>query len=206
MIAVIDYEAGNLRSVERAFTHLGAECRITADAEEILRADRVVFPGVGAAGAAMKVLRKHGLDRVIREVAARGTPLLGICLGAQVMLDESDEDGGTACLGLIPGRTRRFDFSDKTFKIPHMGWNNIVCKRSHPVLAGINDNDRFYFVHSYYLDPANNDDRIAETNYGASFVSVTGRGSLLAVQFHPEKSGPPGLRLLAKFSSWKGDS
>lgn len=204
MIAIIDYEAGNLTSVERALTHLGVPCRVTADAGEIRAADRVVFPGVGAAAAAMGALRARGLDTVIRDVIGQKKPFLGICLGAQVMLDRSEEDGGTACLGIIPGDVRRFAHEGEGFKVPHMGWNDIAVCRSHPVLEGIVGADRFYFVHSYYLDTADPGDCIARTDYGFPFVSVMGRESVFAVQFHPEKSGPPGLRILKNFASWKG--
>lgn len=205
MIAIIDYDAGNLRSVARAFEHLGLSCRITADAKKILAADRVVFPGVGAAGAAMKILRERGLDSVIRDVVADKKPFLGICLGAQIMLDRSEEDGGTDCLGVIPGEVRRFPAQGAGFKVPHMGWNGFTTCRSHPLLEGIGDDDQFYFVHSYYLHTFEPHDGMALTEYGFPFVSVMARDTLFAVQFHPEKSGPPGLRMLKNFAAWKGD-
>mgnify|MGYP001140979474 CR=1 FL=1 len=206
MIAIIDYEAGNLTSVERALVHLGVPCRVTADAGEIRAADRVVFPGVGAAAAAMGVLRARGLDAVIRDVIGQKKPFLGICLGAQIMLDHSEEDGGTECLGIIPGNVRRFAHEGKGFKIPHMGWNDIRVRRSHPILEGIGDEDRFYFVHSYYLETTDAHDCVAMTDYGVPFVSVMGRGAVFAVQFHPEKSGPQGLRILKNFAAWKGEA
>lgn len=205
MIAIIDYEAGNLTSVERALAHLGVACRVTADAGEIRAADRVVFPGVGAAAAAMEVLRNSGLHNVIGDVIEQKKPFLGICLGAQVMLDCSEEDGGTDCLGIIPGNVRRFAHEGEGFKVPHMGWNDIAVCRAHPVLKGIIPSDRFYFVHSYYLDTADAGNCIARTEYGFPFVSVMGRGSVFACQFHPEKSGPPGLRILKNFAAWKGE-
>ena len=203
MIAIIDYEAGNLTSVARAITHLGFPCTVTHDAAVIRGAERVVFPGVGAAGAAMASLRRGGLDRLIADVVAAGTPVLGICLGSQVILGHSDEND-TACLGLIPGRVRRFHTAGEggAPKIPHMGWNRIARRRAHPLLAGIVPEDEFYFVHSYYPVPDDPECVLAETDYGVSFASVVGRRNLVATQFHLEKSGRPGLRMLRNFCTW----
>lgn len=202
MIAIIDYNAGNLRSVERALLHLGLDCRITAREEEIFAAERVIFPGVGAVGQAMETIRARGLDVILHEVVRRGTPFLGICLGCQIILDTSEEDDSPRCLGLVPGVARRFPVSP--LKVPHMGWNTVSDCRMHPVLSGIDPRSQFYFVHSFYPAPAVEDDVCARTEYGISFASVIGRGNVVAAQFHPEKSGRPGLQLLKNFSCWDG--
>jgi imidazole glycerol-phosphate synthase subunit HisH len=203
MIAIIDYKAGNLRSVERALKHLGISCAITADHCEIMNADRIIFPGVGAAGKAMETIRELKIDKIINEVIARGTPFLGICLGTQIIFDSSEEDAAF-CLGIIPGTVRKFP--DMGEKIPHMGWNTIVKTRDHPLFYGIDSDAWFYFVHSYYPDPANMDDVVAQTSYGITFASAVSRGNVFATQFHPEKSGHPGLKILDNFSRWNGRS
>jgi len=201
MTSIIDYRAGNLRSVRRALLHLGVPCRITDKPLEILSSERVIFPGVGAAGKAMETIQSLGLDEVIREVVKSGTPFLGICLGAQIILDNSEE-GDTDCLNLIPGRVRRFPASD--LKIPHMGWNTMKITKGHPILHGIDEKAQFYFVHSYYAEPARDDDVIATTEYGIDFASIVGRGNIVATQFHLEKSGRQGLAILENFSKWDG--
>ena len=201
MTSIIDYRAGNLRSVRRALLHLGVPCRITDKPLEILSSERVIFPGVGAAGKAMETIRSLGLDEVIREVVASGAPFLGICLGAQIILEKSEE-GDTECLSIIPGRVRRF--SGSNLKIPHMGWNTIEMTKRHPILDGIDEKAQFYFVHSYYAEPAGDDDVIATTEYGIGFASVVGRGNVVATQFHLEKSGRQGLSILENFSKWDG--
>jgi glutamine amidotransferase len=201
MISIIDYQAGNLTSVKRALNHLGVPCIVTDKPSEILSSERVVFPGVGAAGAAMKVIRSLGLDRVIHEVVNQGIPFLGICLGAQIILDESEEDD-TVCLGVISGTTKKF--IDMGLKIPHMGWNNISVVREHPVLKNIDPRTQFYFVHSYYPRPTKREEIIATTDYGIEFPSVIGEGNVFATQFHPEKSGPHGLQILKNFIDWDG--
>jgi imidazole glycerol-phosphate synthase subunit HisH len=203
MIAIIDYKAGNLRSVERALKHLEISCAITADPSEILNAERVIFPGVGAAGKAMETIRELKIDRVISEVIARGTPFLGICLGTQIIFDSSDEDSAS-CLGIIPGTVRKFP--DMGEKIPHMGWNTIVKTREHPLFYGIDSDAWFYFVHSYYPDPSEMEDVFAQTTYGITFSSAVSRRNIFATQFHPEKSGHPGLKILDNFSIWDGRS
>lgn len=202
MIAIIDYEAGNLKSVERALTHLGLDCRITKDAREILTAARVIFPGVGAAGKAMETILAGRLEDAIATVIGRGTPFMGICLGTQIILEESEEDNHTACLGVLPGMVRRF--RDTGLKIPHMGWNTLSVRIDHPVLAGVDRAAQFYFVHSYYPDAARPNDIVATTTYGITFASVLAHANVFATQFHPEKSGPPGLQILANFSRWDG--
>ena len=203
MIAIIDYKAGNLRSVERALRHLDLECVITRDNNEIFKAERVIFPGVGAAGKAMETIIENGIDEVIREVVRAGVPFMGICLGTQIILEESEEDDAK-CLGIISGTTRRFPEMGE--KIPHMGWNTLHVRSDHPILHGIEKDASFYFVHSYYPDPADASDIIAETDYGISFPSAIGRNNVFATQFHPEKSGRFGLKMLKNFSTWDGKS
>ncbi len=205
MIAIVDYRAGNLTSVRLAFQALGLEAHVTSDPETILSAGRVVFPGVGAAGSAMASLAELGLTPALRTVAARGTPFLGICLGTQILLDFSEEDGGTPTLGLLPGRVPRFSPSDPWDKVPQIGWNQVRFVRPHPLLAGIEDGSEFYFVHSFYPVPADPALALGTTDYaGVTFASMLGRGNVAATQFHPEKSGRLGLRLLANFATWTG--
>jgi len=205
LIAIVDYKAGNLTSVRLALEHLGIECEITQAPERILAADRVVFPGVGAAKAAMEHLEALGLGDVLRTVVRRGTPFLGICLGTQVIFEFSEEDGGTPCLGIIPGRVVRFRPAESVCKVPQMGWNTVRFAAAHPLFQGIEDESEFYFVHSYYPAPSNSEHSVGETAYaGVTFASVVGRANLLATQFHPERSGRIGLQLLKNFSAWDG--
>jgi glutamine amidotransferase len=205
MLAIIDYKAGNLTSVKLACDALGMQTVITADPAVIRGADRVIFPGVGAAGSAMRNLREGGLEPVLRDVVASGRPFLGICVGTQILFDFSEEDGGTACLGLLPGRVRLFHPTDPRDKVPHMGWNQMRFQRPHPLLSGIADGSDFYFVHSYCPQPAAPADTIGTTDYaGISFASMVGRGNIAATQFHVEKSGRVGLRLLENFAKWDG--
>jgi len=203
-LAVIDYQAGNLRSVETALRHLGADFAITDRPEEALRAERLIVPGVGEARAAMEVLEPGGLAEAVREFVASGRPTLGICLGAQVIFERSEERG-TPCLGIFPGVVRRFPASlpASGLKVPHMGWNRVFARRPHPLLAGIPEGSFFYFVHSFYPDPGEKELVLAECDYGLRFAAGVGRGNLAAFQFHPEKSGAPGLRLLANFVAWE---
>jgi glutamine amidotransferase len=203
MISIVDYKAGNITSVQRALTHLGIESVVTPDPDVLRRADKVIFPGVGQAASAMQALRERGLDAALKEVFARGTPILGICLGSQIVLARSEE-GDADCLGLLPGVSKRFVFSDPSLKIPHMGWNRIRRKREHPVLEGIRPQEEFYFVHSYYPQPEDPDCVIADCEYGSFFPAVIGQSNLVAMQFHPEKSGPAGLRILQSFARWNG--
>lgn len=202
--AVIDYRAGNLRSVETALRHLGADFRITERPEEVLRADRLIVPGVGEARAAMEVLEPGGLAAAVREFVASGRPTLGICLGTQVIFERSEERD-TPCLGILPGTVRRFPPTMRAagLKVPHMGWNRVFARGAHPLLAGVPDGSYFYFVHSYYPQPADQVMVLAECEYGLRFAAGVGRGNLAAFQFHPEKSGEPGLRLLANFLEWR---
>ncbi len=205
MITIVDYHAGNLTSVQLAFAYLGVQARISADPAEILGAERIVFPGVGAAGAAMRHVTGQGLAPALRQVVARGTPFMGMCLGAQIILDHSEEDGGVDCLGLLPGQVKRFHPRRPETKIPHMGWNSVRMLRAHPVLDGIDDNSEFYFVHSYYPAPVDPATVVGQTDYdGMIFAAMLARDNLVVTQFHPEKSGRIGLRLLENFSRWNG--
>ena len=205
MIAIVDYRAGNVTSVQLAFKALCAETVVTADVAVIRAASHVVFPGVGAAGSAMQNLRELGLIPVLKEVTASGVPFLGICLGTQILLSFSEEDGGTPTLDLIPGRVPRFVPTCPSDKVPQMGWNQVHFVRSHPVVNGIADNSDFYFVHSYYPAPADPAFSVGTTDYaGITFTSMMGRDNLVATQFHPEKSGRVGLKLLENFVKWDG--
>ncbi len=207
MIAIIDYRAGNLTSVRLAFETLGRDAVVTDDPVCIRAAERVVFPGVGAAGAAMGHLQALNLAGVIREIARRGTPFLGICLGTQIILEHSDEDGGTDTLGLIAGRVVRFRPVARYDKVPHMGWNQVTPRPGHPLFEGIEPGSEFYFVHSYYPAPADATCILGTTDYaGVTFASALARGNVVATQFHPEKSGRVGLRLLDNFCRWQPGS
>jgi glutamine amidotransferase len=206
MIAIVDYKAGNLTSVRLAFDAIAIEAVPTADPAVLARADRIVFPGVGAAASAMANLRATGLIDTLRARIAAGVPFLGICLGTQILLDRSEEDGGVDALGVLPGTVRKFTPSDPACKIPHMGWNQVRAARLHPLLEGVPDGSDFYFVHSYYPDPADRGDVIGTTDYaGIVFASMIGRGNVAATQFHVEKSGKTGLHVLRNFARWDGE-
>ena len=206
MIAIVDYKAGNLTSVRLAFDAIAIEAVPTADPAVLARADRIVFPGVGAAASAMANLRATGLIDTLRARIAAGVPFLGICLGTQILLDRSEEDGGVDALGVLPGTVRKFTPSDPACKIPHMGWNQVRAARPHPLLEGVPDGSDFYFVHSYYPDPADRGDVIGTTDYaGVVFASMVGRGNVAATQFHVEKSGKTGLHVLRNFARWDGE-
>ena len=201
MIAIIDYRAGNLPSVLRAVEHLGHEAQITGDADAIRSAERVIFPGVGAAGATMENLRELGLDTLLRdEVFLSGTPMLGICIGIQIIFERSEEDDAT-CLGLLPGRVRRFDEAHG-LKIPQIGWNQVRFTKPHPIFEGVPDGAHYYFVNSYYPVPADPEQVCATAEYGETFACVVAKDNLIATQFHLEKSGPVGLTLLDNFCRW----
>jgi len=205
MIAIVNYNAGNLTSVKLALDFLGARSVITQCQERILAAHRVIFPGVGSAGMARQNIRELKLENVLQKIIARGTPFLGICLGTQIIYDFSEEDGGTKGLGLLSGDVKRFTPPDFMDKVPHIGWNAVSIRRRHPVLEGIDDNSEFYFVHSYYAVPKMKEDIIGETDYaGVKFAAIVGRHNLMATQFHPEKSGRLGLTLLDNFNHWDG--
>ena len=202
MLVIVDYDAGNLMSVRRACQEVGLAAEISADPERIRNAERIIFPGVGAAGSAMRSLRASGAADALTQAFHAGTPMLGICLGLQISLDHSEEND-TKTLGIVTGETRRFRLSDPTLKVPHMGWNRVRVVRPHPVLDGVGD-DEFYFVHAYHPLPACRADVLAESKYERPFCSALGRANYVATQFHPEKSGRAGLRLLERFGAWEG--
>jgi glutamine amidotransferase len=209
MIAILDYRAGNLTSVRRALGFLGRDAVVTDDLAEIRSAERIIFPGVGAAGMAMSNLKEFGLDQILLEAFHQGKPILGICLGTQIILEESEENH-TRCLGMMQGAVRRFpegltDGRGTRLKVPHMGWNGLELKREHPLFHGLRPDSEFYFVHSYYPLPAREDDVVGITEYGIHFASFLVSANLAAVQFHPEKSGRPGLRILSNFCNWDGE-
>lgn len=198
MVAIIDYDAGNMKSVEKAIQYLGEECRITRDAGEILGADRVILPGVGAFGDAMEKLHRFGLVEVIKQVVTERTPFLGICLGLQLMFEGSDEAPGVEGLGILPGKIVAFPKEDG-FKIPHMGWNSLQICDGARLFQGISGQPYVYFVHSFYLEAAERSDVAATTEYIAHVHASVERGNLFACQFHPEKSGEVGLQILKNF-------
>ena len=207
MIAIIDYKAGNLTSVKRALDYLGMSSEITGDAERIMNADRVIFPGVGAAGEAMENLRKSGLDDALREFVKTGKPFLGICIGYQLLFEKSEENGGTPCLGILKGEVVRFtnqlsDQQQRQLKIPQMGWNSVEFSSSHPVWDNLPKDSEFYFVHAFYPEPEPSD-VCAVTEYGVEYASGVAKDNLVAFQFHPEKSGRPGLQMLQNFAEWE---
>jgi imidazole glycerol-phosphate synthase subunit HisH len=198
-IAVVDYDAGNTLSVTRALEKVGAKVDLTADPERVARADALVLPGVGAFGDCMRKLAERGMDEACREAYAGGKSFLGVCVGLQVLFEGSEESPGAAGLGILPGQVVRFEAGE--LKVPHIGWNQLDAARPHPVLEGL-DGEAFYFVHSYYPDPAREDDLLGTAEYGARFCAAAGRENLAAVQFHPEKSSRAGLRLYENFLTW----
>jgi len=200
VITIVDYHAGNLTSVRLAVEKLGRTARVSSDPDEVRSARRVVFPGVGAAGAAMTTLESLDLAEALEDYARSGGPLLGICLGAQIILDSSDE-GDVACLGLLPGRVERLR-TPPDAKVPHMGWNEVEQVRPHPVWSGVEDLSPFYFVHSYAPAPSDEAAAIGLTDYYGPFVSALAQDNIVAVQFHPERSGRIGLKLLENFLDW----
>jgi len=209
MIGMLDYGAGNLTSVMRALKYLGHKSIISNDPEILKDCERIIFPGVGAAGQVMKALRQNGLDTLLRETFEQGKPVLGICIGAQVIFEHSSEDNGTECLGLVIGDVKPFksnlkDENGLRIKIPHMGWNSVDFKTEHPVFSNIPKGAEFYFVHSYYVNPEDDSIIAGKTSYGTSFVSAVAYKNLVACQFHLEKSGTPGLAILEKFCTWNG--
>ena len=203
MITIIDYKAGNLTSVQLAFEHIGAKVIITDKPDEIARAQRVVFPGVGAAKAAMQNLRRLGIIEPLRQIISQGVPFLGICIGMQLLFDSTEENGGIECLGFLPGQVKKFIPGNQFCKIPQMGWNTVKLIQAHPLFEGIEDESEFYFVHSYYPAPKKNNMIIGQTDYAdATFASVAGNKNIAAMQFHPERSGRIGLKVLENFCKW----
>lgn len=214
-IAIIDYGAGNLRSVARAVAHVGFEARVTSDPRDVDAADKVIMPGVGAAADTMRNLRACGMVEPVRAYIASGRPFFGVCMGQQALLSVSEEGGEHECLGVIPGRVVRLprgkeeeegrgrgangNGASAALKVPHMGWNQVRQVREHAIFDGIEDGAYFYFVHSYYPAPEDRDVVIGETEYGVTFASVLARDNIVATQFHPEKSAEAGLRMYANF-------
>ena len=196
---MVDYDAGNTLSVTRALEKVGATVDLTPDPERLSRADAVVLPGVGAFGDCMTKLHERGMDAACKEVYRSGKPFLGVCVALQVLFETSEESPGVQGLGILPGTVRRI--KAEGLKVPHMGWNQLEVVRDHPVFAGLNK-EAFYFVHSYYPDPADAEDLLGVSEYGLRFCAAAGRENLAAVQFHPEKSSRAGLTLYESFLSW----
>jgi glutamine amidotransferase len=201
MVVIIDYGVGNLRSVEKAFEAVGAQAVITGDPEAIREAERIVLPGVGAFGECAQRLRESGLDRLVLEAAEANKPVLGLCVGLQLMFDEGHEFGVHKGLGLMRGRVVRFP--EVGPRVPQIGWNQIEELKPHPLVEGLSEGTYFYFVHSYRVEAEYEDDVIAMTDYGVRYPSICGRGSVCGVQFHPEKSQDAGLKLLANFAAMR---
>ena len=200
MTAIIDYDAGNLRSVEKALQALGEETVITRDRDEILSADRVILPGVGAFGDAMEKLHQYGLVEIIRQVVQNGTPFLGICLGLQLLFEESEESQGVLGLGILKGKIRRIP-DTPGLKIPHMGWNSLILRPGTRLFSGLGEEPYVYFVHSYYLEAADPEIVAASADYGVVIHAAVESGNVFACQFHPEKSSDTGLQILKNFIS-----
>jgi len=196
-VAIIDYGVGNLRSVEKAFAATGCEASISSDESFLRSAERLVLPGVGAFAACMKALAERGFDRLVRERAVAGTPLLGVCVGMQLLFEESEEFGATRGLGLLKGRVRKFDGD---LIVPQVGWNRIHQRRPHALFEGIANGAFSYFVHSFYCEPQDEAVVAGETEYGRRYASVVAQGNVCGVQFHPEKSQDVGLRMLRNFA------
>lgn len=197
MIVILDYRAGNLRSVAKALESVGEHPVVTDDPSIIAKADGLVVPGQGSAVDAMKNLNALGLVQPLRDYVRSGRPFLGVCLGEQIIFESSEEGGGVECLGLVPGTVRRLPGGQK---VPHIGWNSVHIRQHHPLLDGVPDNAYFYFVHSFYVDPADPADTVGETDYGVNFASIVAHKNVFATQFHPEKSSEIGLRIYRNFA------
>lgn len=200
MIVIIDYGMGNLRSVQKAIEAVGHEAAITSDPDRVRKAEKLILPGVGAFEDAAAELRKTGLGEAFVEAARTGRPCLGVCLGLQLLFDASEEDGEHPGLGLLPGRVVRFPHATG-LKVPHMGWNTLTVRKPSPLLDGLGPEPSVYFVHSYYADPADPADVVAESEHGRPFAAMVGRDNLMACQFHPEKSQRVGLAMYANFAA-----
>jgi len=198
-VAVVDYDAGNTLSVTRALKKVGVRVNLTPDPEEVVAADAVVLPGVGAFGECVRKLRERGMDEACLEAYRTGKPFLGVCVALQVFFEASEESPGVEGLGIFPGKVVRFDVGD--LKVPHMGWNDLDLVCPHPVLDGLSG-EAFYFVHSYYPEPEEPSDLLGVSDYGGAFCAAAGRENLAAVQFHPEKSSLAGLKLYENFLGW----
>lgn len=203
MITIVDYQMGNLRSVQKGFERVGSAALISSDPEQVRTADKLVLPGVGAFGDAMHELRERGLTEAINEAIRRGAPFLGICLGLQLLFETSDEGGCHAGLGILPGKVVRFRVPPP-LKVPHMGWNQAHILQPAPLLAGVPSGTYFYFVHSYYVAPADGEVVAVQTTYDQPFCAMVWKDNVLATQFHPEKSQAAGLKLLSNFAQWRG--
>ena len=200
MIAIIDYGAGNLQSVKKAFDFIGAESVITDNPEIINACDRILLPGVGSFGDAMDSMHKSGLVETVKQNALSGKPFLGICLGLQLLFEESEESPGVKGLGIFKGKIKKFS-PDMGLKIPHIGWNSLEIKQKDTLFKNVPENSYVYFVHSYYLHAEDEEDVATVTNYGIDFHSAVGKNNVFATQFHPEKSGDVGLQILKNFAS-----
>lgn len=203
MIAVIDYGAGNIRNVINAINKLGYEVDLTSDPDEVLSADTVILPGVGAAGDIVSSLKKLNLIEPVRRIITENRPFMGVCIGLQILFTETEEDMGQRCLDVFSGRVKRFP---EGRKIPHMGWNQVKQQIDHPVFEGVPDNSNFYFVHSYYVDPEDKSLIAGTTEYGVEFCSIISKGNVIGTQFHPEKSGDVGLKIYDNFLRYAGNS
>lgn len=199
MTVIIDYDAGNIRSVEKACRYLGRDVTVSRDPAVILNADHIILPGVGAFGAAMKSLEDRGLDDVIKKAVSSQIPFLGICLGLQLLYEESEESPGVKGLGILKGKIKKFEKKDKAMKIPHMGWNSLDISGDGRLFQNINGTPYVYFVHSYYLDAEDKNTVKAFCDYGCRFDASVESGNVFACQFHPEKSGKTGLQILSSF-------
>jgi len=197
-VVIIDYGVGNLRSVEKAFAAMACEAIISSDERVLRKGERLVLPGVGAFGACMKALKERGFDRLVQERASEGTPLLGVCVGMQLLFGESEEFGSTRGLGLLRGSVRRFSGE---LVVPHVGWNRIHQQRAHELFEGVEEGAFCYFVHSFYCEPMDQQVVVGETEYGVRYASVVAQGNVCGVQFHPEKSQGVGLRMLKNFGT-----
>ena len=206
MLAIVDYDAGNVRSVQRACEHVGlTDAEITADPDVVRGAHRVIFPGVGSSESAVDTLHNRGLDAALTEFYHSGKPLLGICLGSQIVVEHSEE-GDKDCLGLLAGQVKRFQLADPSLKVPHIGWNEVTYEGDHPMVEALPARDIYYFVHSYRPEPTDESIIVGRAEYGGSFAAAVAKDNVFAIQFHPEKSQSAGKRLLDAYRAWLDQS